>query len=440
MTRKFRECHRKSSISDRAITMIIDHSFLGSRRGAGRLASPYGPCEAKATPSTWGGLHTEQEDDWDTPVTPRMSGALPVTRRYGARDQQPATDTVECSPPRTSVKDIDSEDEEARGRLFEKKRVTSGWEAAAWSTAPHRRTLKRQDATLGGDGADDRGDWAGTWEQCGLSGNKTTAKGNAWSAPSHIRETSAGTEEDSGCERPNRPVNTAAGRGNWNQPAVPAPNPALDQHYSGDRKHFVDIWGANAQNIQAMNPVVPIYQKPMIPGVGIDQNPIVHPWGRTSVNYTSAQGGNPGVPDRKATSRANPDNYDGNRAAADGSRVFYSAILPTVPTLLDIANHAEYTAWFDMLKSVLKYHQLTPVVADDANRPHGPTAAKRWDQDRLRAAIIIKGALSFDVFERVRQNGWRDTEDPTGTIKKVRETHGAVCPCGNSQGMTLLDF
>src|SRR5699024_9814521 len=134
-----------------------------------------------------------------------------------------------------------------------------------------------------------------------------------------------------------------------------------------------------------------------------------------------------------AVSRTNPDNYDGNRAAADGSRIFYSTILPTVPTLFDIVSHAEYTAWFDMLRSILKYHQLTPVVTADANRPHGHTAARRWDQDRLRAAIIIKGALSFDVFERVRKKGWRDTEDPTGAIEKVQETHGAVCPCGNSQ-------
>lgn len=355
-----------------------------------------------------------------------MSGGLSASRHYISRDQQlAADDTVEYSPPRTCVKDVASENEEARGRLFGKKRVTSGGDDTAWSAAPHQRTLKRQDATLGEDGADDRSDGADTWDQCGLSGKKTIAKGNTWCAPSHNRETNAGTEEDSWCERP------SAGRGNWNRPVVPGPHPVLDQNYKGDGEHFVDAWGSTVQNTQPMVPVLPI-----------DQNPTpVHPlWVHTGVNYTSAQGGNPGVPDRKPVSRVNPDNYDGNRAAADGSRVFYSAILPTVPTLLDIANHAEYTAWFDMLKSVLKYHQLTPVVAADANRPHGPTAARRWDQDRLRAAIIIKGALSFDVFERVRQNGWKDTEDPTGTIEKVRETHGAACPCGNSQGMTLLDF
>ena len=144
------------------------------------------------------------------------------------------------------------------------------------------------------------------------------------------------------------------------------------------------------------------------------------------------------IPERK--SRINPDNYDGNRAGSDGSRVFYSAILPTVPTLQDISNHAEYSAWFDMLRSILKYHQLSSIIGDDTNRPHGYKDARRWDQDRLRAAIIIKGALSYKAFDRVRKTGWRDTDNPTETLKRIKETHGSVCNCGHSQGLTLLDI
>ena len=427
---EFQQFRCRSSFMKPYAHQEIDHRIADRRGRTNRLASPFDPYKAKITPGAWDDLQAERGGDWNMSATPRMSGALAASRHYRPLGHQSAADTGEYSTTRAYVKDVESENEEARGRPAGVERVTSNWDDPTAAVAPHLRTLKRQDATLEGDGTDDRSEGADTWEQCGLSGNKTTARGNNWGASTNYCAPSPVTEEESSCERPGRPVNATAGRGNWDRPAVAEVDSILNQTYNGDGKHFPDIWGANVQNPQPFIQVVPV-----------DQKPTVHPRGYASANYTSAQGGNPGVPDRKPVSRTNPDNYDGNRAAADGSRVFYSAILPTVPTLLDIANHAEYTAWFDMLKSVLKYHQLTPVVvAADANRPHGYTAARRWDQDRLRAAIIIKGALSFDVFEKVRQNGWRDTEDPTRTIEKVRDTHGAVCPCGNFQGITLLDF
>lgn len=408
--------------------MEVDYRVADRCGGTGRLASPYDPYKSTATPGTWGDLHTEQRGGWDMPATPRMSGGLAASRHYEARDRLPAADVSAYSTPRARATGVDSDDENARARPSGVKTVSGSFIRSNWAAPPHRRGLKRQDAVLGGNETDDRSDGADTWEQCGLSGNKTATKGDDWTASVNNCEPSNVTQ-DSWCYRPDGPADATAGRSNWNWSAVKHELDHLGQDPGCTRGYLNDNWGATKQNIQPFIPVVPV-----------DHKLTLQPSGHTGTNFSSVHGGNPGVPDRKPISRTNPDNYDGNRAAADGSRVFYSAILPTVPTLLDIANHAEYTAWFDMLKSVLKYHQLTPVVAADANRPHVPTAARRWDQDRLRAAIIIKGALSFDVFERVRQNGWRDTEDPTGTIEKVRETHAAVCPCGNSQGMTLLDF
>ena len=422
------QLHRNSIFLKPHDNHTIDHRVADRRGETGRLASPFDPYKANVTPDTWDSLQINQGGDWDMPATPRVSGALAASRHHRARDHQPAADTGGCSTTHAYVEDVDNENEEAQGRPVGVKRVTSGWDDLTTAVAPHLRTLKRQDATLGDDGTDDRSDGADTWKQCGLSGNKTTVKDNNWGAPTNFRQSSTVTDQESSYERTNRYVSANAGRGNWNRLAIPDPHPVLGQKYNGNGDHFVDIWGATVKNPQPSIPVVPIDQK------------TIRPRGYAIANYTSTQGGNPGIPDRKPVSRTNPGNYDGNRAAADGSRVFYSAILPTVPTLQDIANHAEYTAWIDMLKSILKYHQLTPVVTSDANRPHGYTAARRWDQDRLRAAIIIKGALSLDVFEKVRQNGWTNTEDPTGTIEKVRETHGAVCPCGNSHGITLLDF
>jgi hypothetical protein len=148
----------------------------------------------------------------------------------------------------------------------------------------------------------------------------------------------------------------------------------------------------------------------------------------------------PRFPPRSTSGPSGSHNYDGNRAAYDGSRVFYAAILPPVPMIEDIGNHAEYVAWLDKLQSTLRYHQLHYVVAERANRPHQAVPARRWDQDRLRAALIIKGAMGYRAFEAVSKHGWEDTEDPTGTLAKIKVAHRAMCSCSLPQTVTLLDF
>lgn len=389
------------------------------------------------TPGTWGELPSDQEGSFDRAATPRMSGAIcedsdvdswgvnPSARPAGWNDQA-FTDRTVCSTPiaQQPVVEpmIESIGDSLYGNYEEEKRAIS-----------NRRWLNRQDAVIGGSEADTSNNWDATWEQCGLAGGKPARK-SGHNGSIHGNDASS---VDGNWGRCDSPAEQPASRGNWNRAVYKNEASGPSAHTYQKPAAVPGSWRSSNGDAGPRGPVIHDggnYGPP-------SQNTLPkHRDGARFYNASSPPSAPYGPPERKFGSRLNPDNYDGNRAGPDGSRVFYSAILPTVPTLRDIANHAEYTAWFDMLRSILKYHQLAAVIAPDANRPHGYKDGRRWDQDRLRAAIIIKGALSFEVFERVRRNGWRDTENPTETIEKVKETHGAVCPCGHSQGMTLLDF
>ncbi|KAL2108881.1 hypothetical protein VUR80DRAFT_3228 [Thermomyces stellatus] len=366
------------------------------------------PAPAEWGDGGWGEPRSDQDGSFDKAATPRMGGALPGKQDAGSRG-------VDCDPGRSCRSTsraqnarVDSDSGSVHGGCVGEEPVIG-----SRTTAPHSRIVAREDAEGGTKDSVAPEDLDGTWEECGLAKSKAT-------------RTMHRVRPD-GYER-NRP-------GAWDDPYSVDEKPEKRSDWDAyARAHKLDATGRVIQRpVPANNDWHATY--------GPAQNTFVsqHQYD-TGVPNPFAQSTLVNPPDRRLNSRINPDNYDGNRAGLDGSRVFYSAILPTVPTLRDIGNHAEYTAWFDMLRSILKYHQLTTVITRDANRPHGYREGRRWDQDRLRAAIIIKGALSFEVFERVKRNGWKDTEDPAETVEKIRETHGAVCPCGHSQGMTLLDL
>lgn len=402
---------------------------------------------------------SETEGTFDKPATPRMSGALPARPDTSSwEDPEPDTETGDGfsgdgfiplmsgalqpaspepgswsnnqPPPRPRSVGFDGD---YSGHINDHVYPTWG--------APRHLRVNREDAVVGNEEAAVSNDLDDTWHECGLTNAQTGETKR--SAPPHERGSNY-ADADAWGNNDNSSKEHPGSRGNWNEYAR-AHGRGTTATTEERATHVDDSWGMGNQistdryaNNQASRATIP-----SIPSTeGYDPAPqsfvsqhyqprVANPYIQNT-RFTS--------PDRKHNCRTNPDNYDGNRAGPDGSRVFYSAILPTVPTLMDIGNHAEYTAWFDMLRSVLKYHQLTSVIASDANRPHSYKDGRRWDQDRLRAAIIIKGALSFEVFERVRRNGWRDTDNPAETIEKIRTTHGAVCPCGHSQGMTLLDF
>lgn len=305
------------------------------------------------------------------PATPRMSGALPAERGSGNWDAGSSTgrgawdDQFQI----TTEPVVGPGFERARAVL---RRLSEEEERAT----NNRRWLSRQDAVVGSSEADASNDLDATWEQCGLAGGKTAGK-SAQNAPAHgnyansVNDTWEGSVNDNWGRR-DSPAEQPASRGDWNRPTYYKPEASA---HTSRPTAVGGNWRAGNTDGGPRGSAIPNNGNyGPAPQNALPQ----HRYG-ARVHDSSPPSASYGPPERKFGSRINPDNYDGNRAGPDGSRVFYSAILPTVPTLRDIANHAEYIAWLDMLRSVLKYHQLAAVIAPDANRPHGYKDGRRWD-------------------------------------------------------------
>ncbi|SPN99728.1 uncharacterized protein DNG_02579 [Cephalotrichum gorgonifer] len=395
-------------------------SYYTDVDGKGYSRSQYtSKAHSTPTPEKWVDLTSTQEGSYDNPGSPRPARDIRSTNEddglwgYPAESKGKHVESVENT-------DASDNGDEVWGRSV------NNWRG--WSD-------DTRDA--GADIVANRND---VWEDCGLSYNRRSSKGNWDSKSTRAYEVANDTYQKSAEKKQGWSISENTVHDDWDVPSRNSRVGAPEYQKSTRTSR----WGAVAQDTQDNCPVA------QAPAWDVYQDPTTYrtrgapPAGHASSwNNGWSAGGDTHPPDARAHPSDRPAprfNYDGNRTALDGSRVFYAAIIPPIPVLSDISNHAEYVAWLDKLKSTLKYHQLDGIIAKDANRPSNHVAAKRWDQDKLRAAIIIKGGLGFEAFEHVMAFGWEDREDPTGTIDAIKNTHDSMCSCSLANSMTLLDF